>query len=257
MNVVFEGDISNTGDNPIRLRGKTGRLLAGVEFDAPLTRLAERNNYRQAQIEYQQARRDYYAFEDRVSQVLRATVRNIDLNRLNFELRRAAVQIAISQVELAQLKLNEPPKVGQQQSFNSSTARDLVTALNSLLNSQNDFLSDWVNYEVLRLGLDFNLGTMEIDSEGMWLDPGAMTAESLPPCEECVPGAERAFSTEANAVGAPGIDLPPRAKYDEATQGEPDENEPGEEVPSVPFDDPPPLPEPTALWETVPQQSSD
>jgi hypothetical protein len=75
LDIVFSGDIGNVGDNPFRIRDTRGRLRAGVQFDAPLTRLSERNQYRQALIEYQQARRNYYQFRDRVSQGLRNRLR--------------------------------------------------------------------------------------------------------------------------------------------------------------------------------------
>jgi hypothetical protein len=43
-----------------------------------------------------------------------------------------------------------------------------------LLSAQNSFLAFWVNYEVLRRGLDLDLGTMQLDSEGLWIDPGTI-----------------------------------------------------------------------------------
>jgi hypothetical protein len=167
LDIVFSGDIGNLGDNPFRIRDTTGRMSVGVQWDAPLTRLAERNIYRQALIEYQQARRDYYQFRDRVSQSLRLRLRQLRLDEINFELRRAAVLVAISQVDLTQLRLSEPPQVGATTQFTSTTARDLVQSLSDLLNVQNDFLSVWVNYEVQRLGLDHDLGIMELDAAGL------------------------------------------------------------------------------------------
>lgn len=171
LNLLFGGDISTVGDNPVDFRSATGRLRVGVQFDAPLTRVAERNNYRQSLIEYQQARRDYYAFVDRISQQLRTGLRQIELDQANFELRRAAVRVAIDQVEVTRLRLSEPPKPGVAASFSPTTARDLVSALGDLLNVQNDFMSVWVNYEVERMNLDFNLDTMQLDEEGLWIDP--------------------------------------------------------------------------------------
>jgi hypothetical protein len=53
----------------------------------------------------------------------------------------------------------------------------VVTALGDLQDAQNDFLSVWVNYEVQRLNLDLDLGTMRLDAEGIWLDPGPMGGE--------------------------------------------------------------------------------
>ena len=88
LDLVFSGDIGNVGDNPFGFRGTNGRLRVGLQFDAPLTRLAERNVYRQSLIEYQQARRNYYQFRDRVQRDIRDTLRQMQRRRL--ELRAAA-----------------------------------------------------------------------------------------------------------------------------------------------------------------------
>jgi len=179
LNVTVSGDIQTKGDNPIRFRSDTGRLRLGVEFDSPITRVAERNLYRETLIEYQRARRDYMLFEDRISQSLRNTLRIIELSQLNFELRRGAVRVAIAQVDQARLRLNEPAKPGAQSQFSATTARDLVSALRDLLDAQNDFLNTWVNYEVLRMLLQFELGLIQLDERGVWIDPGPIDMEGL------------------------------------------------------------------------------
>lgn len=172
LTLTLSGDLSTTEDNPFRFRDTTGRLRVGVEFDAPLTRIAERNQYRQALIEYQQARRSFMQLEDQIEQGLRNTLRTVDLNRLNLELRRAAVLVAINQVDLTRLRLEQPPRPGETTQLGATTARDLVDALGGLLQAQNDFISVWVNYEVQRMNLDFDLGTMQLDHHGLWIDPG-------------------------------------------------------------------------------------
>ena len=178
LDIVFTGDLGNVGDNPVKFNSDNGRLRVGLQWDAPLTRLVERNNYREAQINYQRTRRAYYQYRDEVSQGLRDILRTLDLNRINFELRRAAVQVAISQVERTQLNLQEPTKPNQtSQQFDSSTARDLLNALDSLLDAQNDILSVGVNYEVLRRGLDVDMGTIQLDERGTWIDPGPVDGE--------------------------------------------------------------------------------
>jgi outer membrane protein TolC len=180
LDLVISGDISNSGDNPLRIRDNTGRLRFGVEIDAPLSRLGERNTYREALIEYQRARRQFYRFRDAISSNLRATIRTLDINQLNFEFRRAAVEVAIAQVELARLRLREPPRPNEQSRLGATTARDLVSALSDLLSVQNDFLSVWISHESLRRSLDFDMGTMELNQDGVWIDPGKVTDESLP-----------------------------------------------------------------------------
>jgi len=179
LDIVFEGDMGTVGgDNPVKFDADNGRLRVGLQWDAPITRLVERNDYREAQIAYQQTRRAYYRFQDEVNRGLRDTIRTIDLNRINFELRRAAVQVAISQVERTQLRLQEPAKPNQNsQQFNSNTARDLLNALDSLLSAQNDFLSVGVSYEVLRRSLDIDMGTVQLDDRGLWIDPGEIDGE--------------------------------------------------------------------------------
>lgn len=190
LDVVFSGDMSNRDDNPFKLDSATGRLRAAVQFDAPLTRLSERNTYRQALIEYQQARRNYYAYRDQVALGLRDTLRTLQVNQQNFEIRRDAVREAITQTVLNQrIRRLERDK---RQPIGPTAARDTVSALGDLLTAQNDLLSIWVTHEVLRQTLDFNLGTMQLDFDGIWLDPGPIGPEQGYPGiggdEPCWPG---------------------------------------------------------------------
>lgn len=179
LNLRLDGDLGSTGRQGSHLDQRNGHLLAGVTIDTPLDRLRERNTYRESQITYQRARRDYQLFEDNVSGSLRNTLRLVELGQLNFELRRGAVQNALAQVDMARLKLVEPPKPGQVSEISVTTARDLVSAFSDLLSAQNDFLSLYVGNEVLRMELDYELGLMEIDPAGHWVDPGAFTKEQI------------------------------------------------------------------------------
>lgn len=176
LDLVFSGDIQNADDNPFSLRRKTGRLRAGFQWDSPLTRMQERNQYRQVLIEYQQAKRNYYRFEDLVWQTLRSELRNIRYNQYNFELQRYAVRIAAQQITINEdlrqiretLALNSGP----------TAARDSISALNDLLTAQNQFLGVWVFYEAQRRNLDQDLGTIRVDAENIWCDPGEITSSA-------------------------------------------------------------------------------
>ena len=46
LSIVFSGDMKGDQTNPFELSGPKGSLRAGLQFDAPLTRLLERNNFR-------------------------------------------------------------------------------------------------------------------------------------------------------------------------------------------------------------------
>jgi hypothetical protein len=63
-----------------------------------------------------------------------------------------------------------PTQPGGQSQFGDTVARDLVNALIDLLNVQNDFLSVWVDHDVQRLQLDFDLGIMELDERGVRME---------------------------------------------------------------------------------------
>lgn len=182
LDFVFEGGVGNVGDNPFRIRFANGNLRGGFRFDTPLVRMAERNQYRQTLIRYQQARRSFYQFEDEASRNLRQVLRTIELNRVLFELNRVAIQVAIKQVESAKLKLEEPARFSAnavRTGLGATTARDLTGAFNQLQRAQTQFLDVWVDYEVLRRNLDYDLGTFMLDEQGHWIDPGEIDA-SLP-----------------------------------------------------------------------------
>lgn len=176
FDLVFEGDVGTVGDNPLDFRTANGRARAGFRFDSPITRLEERNNYRAALIRYQQARRQYYQFRDEVARNLRQILRLVELNKVLFELNRLQIKVNAVNVEQANFEVSRPTAPGAR-GGNPTIGRDLTDAINRLQQSQSAFLSTWVDYEVLRRGLDFDLGTMQLDENSLWIDPGPINSE--------------------------------------------------------------------------------
>ncbi|TWT74071.1 hypothetical protein CA85_09570 [Allorhodopirellula solitaria] len=177
LDVIFSGEINNDGNNPFALRSDSGALRVGLQWDAPITRLQERNTYRQSLIEYEQAKRSYYGYEDSIWRLMRSTIRQLRANRINFELGRQSVRIAASQLEI-----NEDIREFRDArglSSGPTAARDTITALSALLDSQNGLLNLYVNFEVVRRGLDLDLGTMELTPDGMWIDPGPIDPDAM------------------------------------------------------------------------------
>jgi hypothetical protein len=182
LSVNISGNLGTVGNNPVALRDSNGTLRAGVQFDAPLTRIAERNLYRQSLIDYQQQRRGVIQFRDNMLLGLRARLRQINLNQINIELRRLAVLVSIAQVDVTRLKLSQPPQPGAvgPGSVSPTAARDLLDALGGLQASQDDFLSVWLDQEAQRMSLDFDLGTMQLTELGTWKDPGPIVDNTVP-----------------------------------------------------------------------------
>ena len=80
---------------------------------------------------------------------------------------------AISQGRPGPFAFERTTSTGTQCQFGATTARDLVNALNDLLDASNAFLQVWVGYEAMRMRLDYELGTMKLTERGLWLDPKA------------------------------------------------------------------------------------
>ena len=174
LQVTLSGDIQTDGNDPLRFQAPTGTMRAGLRFDAPFTRLLERNNYRQVLIDYQQDRQTLIRYEDGVNQTLRQDIRQLDQLRENLDIQRRAVAIAVRRVDKTREDLNEPPppvQPGQPSVQLGPTASlNLLTAISDLRNSQNNFISVWLNYYSERLQLMRDLGLMQIDENGVWID---------------------------------------------------------------------------------------
>lgn len=174
LTVTMNGNMGTTGNNPLRFQAATGNLTAGLRFDAPITRLLERNNYRQALIQYQQQRRALIQFEDQQNQNLRQDMRILKQLEINLEIQRRAVAIAIRRVDQTREALNQPPApvlAGQPAAaLGPTSAQNLLSALQALSDSQNNFMSVWLQYYANRMETYIDLGIMRLDDRGMWID---------------------------------------------------------------------------------------
>ena len=170
LDLVLSGDLGSDSMGAGQFESDESRIRAGIELDTPLSKVRERNRYKASLLRYQQARRSYLAYEDSILRAFRAHQRLAKLFQLNFELSRAAVRGAIAQVDLARMRLDEPPQPGRNAQFGATTARDLVNALNDLLDASNSFVEVWIGYEAMRMRYAYDLGTMQLSEEGIWID---------------------------------------------------------------------------------------
>ena len=174
LNVTAAGDMRTARNNPVSFRAPTGTMRLGLEFDAPFTRLLERNNYRQSLIDYQQNRRRFIQSCDSLHGGLRGLLRQIEQLRTDLEIQRRSVVIAIRRVHLNRLKLDEPVPPAQPgfppAQFGPTAARNLLDALAALRTTQNRFLGAWLNYYAAKMRLDRELGIMLLDDEGRWIE---------------------------------------------------------------------------------------
>jgi len=195
LTVTINGDVGTVGNNPLRFQQATGDFSAGLRFDAPITRLMERNNYRQSLITYQQARRALIQFEDATNATLRQDMRVLVQLEQNLEIQREAVVIAIRRVDNTREELNQPPPATQPgqatATLGVTLATSLLTAIQALSDAQNNFMGVYLQYYNNRSDLFQDLGIMRLDERGMWinepLDQNLAKVEAMYPLPPEIP----------------------------------------------------------------------
>lgn len=183
LTITGSGEVGTGRNNPVDFRAATSSLTLGLEFDAPLARLLERNGYREALITYQRNRRALIQSRDSLQRGLRALLRTLQQRRLQLEIQRRAVAIALRRVDQTQLSLLTPPPQGQpgvRPQINPTTAINLLGAQSSLQTSQNSFLAAWLNYYAARVRLYRELGVMQLDDNGKWIQETAPFSQQPP-----------------------------------------------------------------------------
>jgi hypothetical protein len=183
LDLSFSGGLGTIGDNPLAFNGNNGNLRVGVRFDGPFTRRVERNNYRSVMIQYQQTRRQLYLYQDSINFTLRSLLRTMKQLEINLEIQRRAVTIAIRRVDKTREDLNKPPAPVQPGAqvvpLGPTVAQDLILALNDLQQVQNNFISVVFNHYENRMLLYRELGILELDNCGMWIDKPINAADWL------------------------------------------------------------------------------
>ncbi|MDZ4687173.1 MAG: TolC family protein [Planctomycetaceae bacterium] len=203
LNVVARGDVGTSGGNkPFDFRGDRSTFQAGVQFTAPLDQVLERNAYRQSQINYQRARRAYMALEDDVKLDVRTEWRALVALKQNFETARQNLRIAALQLDSNIETLNQPVRAGQAQpqgNQQSNQGLNLINALQSVLNAQNELIRIWVQYEQNRINIHRDMDIMQVDERGIWIDPVYQSLSSLPAVSPTL-----SEPTDVNDPPAPG-----------------------------------------------------
>ena len=105
------------------------------------------------------------AGRDEVVRAVRLDLRQLEADRINFDISRQSLIAAARQVEQAQLQLLAPGLAGD-----SSTTQDVLNALNSLLDAKNALIGVWVAYETDRLQLLLDTEALQLDERGLPAD---------------------------------------------------------------------------------------
>jgi hypothetical protein len=188
LNVDYHLDASSPLGHarPFDVGGSATNHQLIFNWQLPLVRIVQRNNYRGSLINYQQMRRSLMNQEDTVVFNVRLELRQLRQTAQNYE------QVQKRQIELAYLQVDQalqafsqpqappgpaavpnlvgptapPPQVGDP----AALTNQLLTTQNSLLRAQNDLYSVWIGFLTTRMNFYRDMGIMPLDSRGVWID---------------------------------------------------------------------------------------
>lgn len=134
------------------------RATAGLRIDLPIQRLPERNSYRTALINYDQAVRNYELLLQNTERDVRDALRNLDqleeqISLAEQQIRQDERAVAVTQIRYEAGEID---------------ARELLDSRQSLVNSQNGLIAVQVSHFIARLRLYRNLGLLFIEADGSW-----------------------------------------------------------------------------------------
>ncbi|MBI3415820.1 MAG: TolC family protein [Verrucomicrobia bacterium] len=160
LDLVVSGNVDSKpgSNNPFDLDTSRARGSAGLSMDFALDRKAERNRYRAALIQKEQAARQLELQEDQLRLNVFESWRSLDQAKRNFEISELGVKLAERRVEEQELRA-ELGKV---------TGRELVDAQTALIASRNGRTSALVGHTIARLQFWNNMGILFIKENGQW-----------------------------------------------------------------------------------------
>jgi outer membrane protein TolC len=205
LNVQYHFDVSTTPGRfePFNFRGSTSHQQLIVDGTLPIVRIAQRNAYRMTLIAYQQQRRQLQQAEDQVLFDVRSQLRTLRSFGYNYQnVQKRAIELAFSQVDQSLQAFSQPQQpsgpalpagaVGPPTTGGggggaggggdpAALTQQLLTAQNSLLRAQNDLYNTWIAYLTSRISIYRDMGLMQVDPRGVWIDDVA-TYHCSPSC---------------------------------------------------------------------------
>ncbi len=163
---------TNTGNtNPFAFLDTAKQFSLVLNAELPLVRIAERNNFMTQLINYQRQRRSLQGQEDFQKLQLRNDLRGLQVSYLQYEISKRNFVLFARQKDQAFENIVAPPQGGGaggagNAGTNASAAvqtQNLTSAQNSLIQLENNLVSQWYGYQQARLIVYRDLGTLPYD----------------------------------------------------------------------------------------------
>jgi outer membrane protein TolC len=151
----LDGQIGVGGDTPgtIDFNNRHTTYQAGLTFELPLDRVAERNSLRVALISVEQAQRNVVGLRDTIAADVRQSLRAISAAEANVEIQRRGIDLARRRLEYS----NELLKSSK------GSSRDVIEAQTSLLDAQDRYEQARATLQTRVLEFMRDTGTLRVD----------------------------------------------------------------------------------------------
>ena len=134
---------------------RTTQYDAGVTLDLPVDRLAERNVYRAALVNFARSQRNVVTVRDNILADVRESVRQIRAAQTTLNIQQTAIDLAVRRLDYS----NELLRQGR------TDARNVVEAQDSLLTAQDAYEVALADLQIQVLQLLRRTGTLRVDPE--------------------------------------------------------------------------------------------
>jgi hypothetical protein len=190
LNVQYHLDSTTPpgGKSPLAFSSAATNQELIINAQLPLVRVAQRNAYRTAIINYERARRTLMGVEDTIAAQVRFDVRQLHLFADNYKIQKKLVESLYSQVENALEVIVAPVDPDQLkasgtagQANAAALTNQYLTALGSLNNAQTRMYDIWLSYLATRMQLYEDLERLPLDLRGVWTDESTNPADKQPP----------------------------------------------------------------------------
>ncbi len=158
-----------TTNNPFAFFSQAKQFNLALQTELPLIRVNERNNFRQAIIQYQQARRQLQNQEDFIKNQLRGDLRSMMVTYIQYQINRRNLILNIRLKDQAFEQIVAPPQAGAgtqslAQSANAATqTSNLINFQSTLITSEIGLTNTYAAYQLARLTVYRDIGTLPYD----------------------------------------------------------------------------------------------
>lgn len=151
--------------NPFGFIDQAKQFSLVLNTELPLVRISQRNNFRTAWINFQRQRRTLMQAEDQIKYGIRTEVRQLQVLYATYKIQKQVFVLVLRQKDQAQEQIVAPPPVGAAVNSASAAAQtiNLISFQSSIFSSQGNLIANWINYQLYRLQLFRDLGTMPYD----------------------------------------------------------------------------------------------